>query len=214
LNAGLRGSAAAGGRRAVALIAIVTLGLVAACQSLGPSPRATVGATVVASGSPSPTASPSPSVENVAVDPTLLSILPRDVGGVLMLPAPDAATQIALDSSLVPEVEAIAVALAVGAGSSGTEDLVIANVVRLRPDVFDETFFEGWRTTYDEAACEPAGGVRGSSEDQIGGRQVFVGTCLNGGSTYHVRYGEDVIVSLTSTGERNFGKIVMEQLGG
>jgi hypothetical protein len=210
LNAGLRGSAAAGGRRAVALVALL---LLAACQSLGPSPRATVAVTLVASGSPSPTASPSASVETVAVDPTLLSILPRDVGGALMLPAPDAATQIAPDPSLVSDVEAIAVALAVGAGSSGSEDLVIANVVRLRPDVFDETFFEGWRASYDVAACEPAGGVRGSAEDEIAGRQVFVGTCVNGGSTYHTRYGEDVIVSLTSTGERSFGKIVMEHLG-
>lgn len=189
------------------------LGLLVACQSTAPSPGATAAARVSASGSASPSASPSPSLETVTVDPSLLSILPRDVGGTLMLPAPDAASGIALDPSLAPEVEAIAVALAVAEGSSGAEDLVIANVVRLRPDIFDDTFFEGWRTTYDEAACEPAGGVKGTAEDQIAGRQVFVGSCLNGGSTYHVRYGEDVIVSLTSTGKRGFGRIVMEHLG-
>jgi hypothetical protein len=130
-----------------------------------------------------------------------------------MLPAPDNATQIAQDPTLVPEVEAIAVALAVGPGSSSNEDLVIANVIRLRPNVFNDTFFEGWRTTYDAAACEPAGGVKGTAETKIGERQVFVGACVNGGSTYHARYGEDVIVSLTSTGSGGFGKIVMEHLG-
>lgn len=211
----LRGPAGARGRRAGTLVALASLGILVGCQTSRPSPTASASptATIVASVGPSATASPSPSGDDVTVDPTLLSILPREVAGTLMLPAPETATQIALDPSLVSEVEAVAVALAVSDSPSGDEDMVIANVVRLRPDVFDETFFLGWRETYDEAACEPAGGVAGSTEAEIGGRQVFVGTCTNGGFTYHVRYGEDVLVSLTSTGTGRFGEIVMAHLG-
>ncbi len=212
---GLRDSAAASGSRAGAgvLVAIVGLALLAGCQPSQPSPSTIAFATASPSASASSTESPPPSGGSVTVDPSLLSILPRDVAGALLLPAPESATEIASDPAIVSDVEAIAVALAVSAASSGSEDLVIANVVRLRPDVFDETFFEGWRTTYDEAACEPAGGVLSSAEQEIDGRTVFVGSCANGGSTYHVRYGEDVIVSLTSTGEGRFGEQVMAHLG-
>jgi hypothetical protein len=130
-----------------------------------------------------------------------------------MKPAADTAAQIAADPSLASEVEAVAVALAVSPGSSDAEDLVIASVVRLQPDIFDETFFRGWRDTYDAAACEPAGGVQGNAESEIDGRQVFIGSCNSGVLTYHLRYGEDVIVSLTSLGERRFGEQVVQNLG-
>ena len=169
--------------------------------------------TLPASGSISAAASPPTSGGSVAIDPSLLSILPTDVAGVPMQPAPDTAAQIAADPSLASEVEAVAVALAVSAGSSAAEDLVIASVVRLQPDIFDETFFRGWRDTYDGAACEPAGGVRGNAESEIDGRQVFIGSCNSGVLTYHLRYGEDVIVSLTSVGDRRFGEQVVQNLG-
>jgi hypothetical protein len=203
-------------QRGSVIVAIVCLGLLAACQATTASPTASVVTPPSGSTDPAPSNSASASsVASVTVDPTLLSILPRDVAWTLLLPAPESATQIATDPSLATDVEAIAVALAVSAGTSGNEDLVIANVVRLRPDVFDDAFFEAWRTTYDEAACEPAGGVTGSAEaeQEIGGRQVFVGSCANGGFTYHARYGEDVIVSLTSTGEGRYGELVMQHLG-
>ncbi len=201
-------------RAAAAALAILGLVLLVACQP-GPSPSASVAATATATGSGSiaPSDSPPTSAESVAVDPSLLSILPPDVAGVPMKPAPETAAQIAADPSLASEVEAVAVALAVSAGSSAAEDLVIASVVRLQPDIFDETFFRGWRDTYDAAACEPAGGVRGNAESEIDGRQVFIGSCVDGVLTYHLRYGEDVIVSLTSVGERRFGEQVVQNLG-
>jgi hypothetical protein len=149
----------------------------------------------------------------IAVDPSLLLILPPEVDGAPMQPSPDTATEIAADPSLARDVEAIAVGLAVGPGSSGDEDLVIASVVRLRPDVFDEAWFREWRDTYNVGACEPAGGISGHAEAEIDGRQAFIGTCANGGFTYHVRYGEDVIVSLTSVGEGRFGELVVKNLG-
>jgi hypothetical protein len=198
--------------RVAATLAITCVGLLVACAP-GPSPSASVAATAVGPASISPSANPTTSAGSVAVDPTLLSILPADVAGAPLQPAPETAAQIALDPSLSADVEAIAVALAVSAGSSASEDLVIASVVRLRPDVFDETFFRGWRDSYDVAACEPAGGLRGNGEAEIDGRQVFIGSCANGGFTYHLRYGEDVIVSLTSLGERRFGELVVNDLG-
>ena len=203
-------------RAAAAALACFFVGLLVACQP-GPSPSVAGTGTATGATTPiSPAASPPvslPPAGSVIVDPTLLSILPSDVAGVPMQPSPETAAQIAVDPSLAADVEAIAVALAVSAGSSVNEDLVIASVVRLRPDVFDETFFRGWRDTYDAAACEPAGGLRGNAESDIDGRQVFIGSCANGGFTYHLRYGEDVIVSLTSLGERRFGELVVQNLG-
>jgi hypothetical protein len=197
------------GRRGLG--AVLLVGLITACQPVGPTPApATTGGPSIAAITPTPS---SGSQSAIVVDPTLLSILPPDVDGAPMQPSPDTATQIAADPALAADVEAIAVGLAVSPGSSGGEDLVIASVVRLRPDVFDETFFRGWRDTYDEAACEPAGGVRGNAEAQIDERQVFIGSCANGGFTYHVRYGEDVIVSLTALGEGRFGEQVVSNLG-
>jgi hypothetical protein len=199
-------------RAVAAALAILALALFVACQP-GPSPSSSVAATATGPASIAASASPPPSAESVAVDLSLLSILPLQVAGVAMQPAPDTAAQIAADPSLAADVEAVAVALAVSAGSSAAENLVIVSVVRLRPDIFDETFFRGWRDTYDAAACEPAGGLRGNAEAEIDGRQVFIGSCANGGFTYHLRYGEDVIVSLTSLGEGRFGEQVVQNLG-
>ena len=212
------GASAASGARCGALVAILLVGLAAACQPSGPSPAGSgASGSAPPTGAPSDLAFPDVSLEpppgTVTVDGSLLSILPSEVGGVPMTPAPETATDIALDPSLATDVEAIAVALAASEGSSGNQDLVIANVIRLRPDVFDDAFFRSWRDTYDAAACEPAGGQVGNAEAVIDERQVFIGSCASGGFTYHVRYGEDVIVSLTSLGSGRFGEQVVKNLG-
>jgi hypothetical protein len=222
LRSGLRPFAAVRGPRSGALVAAigVCLGLIVGCQSTGPSATATHSAiaspsspVASASAPDASTSAPSPAGDTVTIDPSLLEILPPDVGGATIEPAPEAATEMSVDPSLRADAEAIATALAVSGDSSGAEDLVVVSVVRLHADVFDEAFFEGWRASYDRSACEPAGGLRATSDEQIGGRQVFVGSCTNSASTYHVRYGEDVIVSATSTGERRFGELLMAHLG-
>jgi hypothetical protein len=192
-------------------VAVLVIGLVAACQPAGPSPAASGGPTSSASAAV-PSAGSEPPTSAVDVDLSLLSILPAEVGGAEMRPAEDVATDLALDPTLATHVEAIAVALAVAPGASGGEDLVIANVVRLRPDVFDDAFFREWRDSYDEAACEVAGGKLGNAETEIDGRKVFIGSCVNDAFTYHLRYGEDVIVSLTSLGESRLGELVVNEL--
>lgn len=211
-----RTSAAGRGAIARAVAAIVVLApmaVTAACQPPGPSPVATVQPSAAASTSAGSSPSSAPPSGAVTVDPSLLEILPAEVAGAPLQAAPEAATNIALDPSLATDVEAIAVGLAVAAGSSTSDDLVIVNVVRLKPDVFDDTFFRGWRDTYDAAACDSAGGVVGNAEGEIDGRKVFIGSCVNGAFTYHVRYGEDVIISMTSVGEGRFGEQVVNNLG-
>jgi hypothetical protein len=107
-----------------------------------------------------------------------------------------------------------AIVLAIAAGSSVADDLAIVSVVRLRSGVFDEGFFRSWRDSYDEAACDAAGGVSGHAEAEIGGRTTFIGTCAGGAHTYHVRLETDdvILVSVTAVGERRLGEQVVAGL--
>jgi hypothetical protein len=196
----------------------VAVALAVGCGGPGPSP----------SGPPSPgSASPSanspaaiasgastPSVvSGITIDPGLLAIVPATVGGVAISPDPDTAAQIATDPALAGQVEALAVGLAVGPGASGAEDIAIVNVIRLRNGVFGEEFFRDWRDTYDEAACEPAGGVAGHAQARLDDRLVYIGSCTGGASTHHVALEADgIIVSVTSVGARRFGEQVVSNL--
>lgn len=170
-----------------------------------------------ASASPSPSAAPpSPSVEippslppGVTVDPGLLEVLPAAIEGIALEPDPDTATDIAGDPLLAESALSIAVALA-AAPASEADDLAVAAVIRLRPDVFDEAFYQEWRDTYNEAACEVADGVESETSMEIGGHPSYVGTCVGGAETFHT-YLEDqgFIVSVTSTGERRLGEQII-----
>ena len=109
----------------------------------------------------------------------------------------------------------IAVALAAAPGASEGDDLAVASVIRLRPDVFDEAFYQEWRDTYDEAACEVAGGVVDGDETEIAGRQVYVATCAGGATTYHTYLlDQNFIVSVTASGPARFGELIMVGLAG
>ncbi len=96
-------------------------------------------------------------------------------------------------------------ALAIRPGTSSTgDDLAIASVIRLRPGVFSDAWFQTWRADYDESACEVAGGVKGSpAQVSIAGRTVYVGTCAGDARTYHVHLADPtLIVSITAAGAR------------
>lgn len=172
-----------------------------------PSPVASTPATAVASPT-APSGGP-----RVLVDPSLLEILPDAVDGVAIAPEAETAAQLATDPSLQPSIEALAMGLAVDATSEG-EDLAIITVVRVRPGLLDDAFFRSYRNSYDEAACAPAGGVAGNAESELSGRRVFIGSCEGGAFTYHVVHSGDVIVSVTSLGERRLGEKVMSTLAG
>ena len=100
-------------------------------------------------------------------------------------------------------------------GASGSEDLAIASVTRLRPGAFDAAFYQEWRDTYNAAACEVADGVLSEVETTVGTRAAYVGTCVGGALTYHT-YLEDqgFIVSITATGPRRFGELIIAGLRG
>ena len=186
--------------------------------SPNPTPAASASLPVATASAPAPSASSAadspPSLPaGVTVDPGLLEVLPGQVDGATLEPDPATATQIASDLVLAESALSIAVALAVAPGTSGSEDLAVASVTRLRPDAFDEAFYQEWRDTYNAAACEVADGVLSEVKTMIGARTAYVGTCVGGALTYHT-YLEDqgFIVSITATGPRRFGELIIAGL--
>lgn len=200
---------AAGIVRAAAVIVLA----VAAVGCAGP-----VESAIPSAASPVVIASPDPSASApagaIAVDEGLLDVLPDQVAGIDLVGDPDTAAAIASDPDLAATAEAIAVALAIAPGDSGGEDLAVISVVQLKPGVFDEVFYRSWRDTYDAAACEPAGGVAGNAQAEIGGHDTYIGTCAQGAFTYHA-YLEDLdrLVSITSVGEGRLGEQVVAGIG-
>jgi hypothetical protein len=161
----------------------------------------------------SPSAGSSTSA-GVIVDPTLLSVLPDSIGGVPVNADPATAAEIAAEGSIAPFVSALALATAFGpAATDSPGDYVVVTVTRLRPNTFSDLFFRGWRNTFDSAVCDQAGGVAGSAETVIAGRQTFIGTCAGGVHTYHVHLATgDLIVSMQGLGPGRFGERIVEGL--
>ena len=179
------------------------------------APPATPSATAAPEASPSqPPDSGPPLPAGVSVDPGLLEVLPAQVDGVSLEPDPETADEVARDPLLAESALSIAVALA-ASGGTGADDLAVANVIRLRPDVFDAAFYQEWRDTYNEAACGVADGVESETETVIGGHQAFLGLCVGGAATYHT-YLEDqgFLISVTATGERRLGEQIIAGLAG
>jgi hypothetical protein len=172
----------------------------------------------------SPTASPdrtpsgtfptAPTSAAVTVDPTLLDLLPDVVEGVSLQADERTAAEIAGEPSIAPFVSSLAIAAAFGPPASDViGDYVVVTVAKVKPGLFGDLFFQGWRDTFDEAVCQQAGGVQGNVESEIAGRQTFIGTCAGGIHTYHVHLpDQDVIVSMQGGGPKRFGERVVEGL--
>ena len=186
--------------------------------TIGPgSPSALVAPTAsTTAGSPSPgSASSPPAAGAVLVDPTLLDVLPPDIDGQALRPDQDTAMEIAGDEDLALDIEAIAVGLYIQPGSSAAaEGLAIVNIVRLRLGVFGDTWYRSWRSTFDEGACQVAGGVApGGAESRIGDHDTHIGTCVGGVHTYHVHLANpDRVIAITSAGEGRVGERVVAGL--
>lgn len=118
----------------------------------------------------------------------------------------------ARDESLGKTASAIAVGVVVAAGNSRSDDLAISTVIQLRPGVYNDQFYRGWRDAYDRAACEPAGGVASHVQQLIGPHTVEVTVCSQGARTYHTHLAGDRLVSITAVGDRKFGDLVMAGL--
>ena len=199
----------------------MTLAGVLAIAGCGPptptlvAPSPTQSTATTAPASPSSPASPPPSAAGaVALDPALLDLLPDEVGGQALTPDDATAAEIAGNRGLAADLEAIAVGLYIQPGSSTADDLAIVNVVRLRPGVFGDAWFRSWRSTYDDGACEVAGGVApGTAVTEIGGHETHIGSCQGGVHTYHVHLpSPDRVISITAAGEGRFGERVVAGL--
>ena len=179
-------------------------------------PSASTSAAPAGSGpGPSGPVGPPSTAAAVTVDATLLDVLPEEVEGQLFRPDLETAAEVARSEDLHLDVEAIALALYIAPGaSSNADDLAIVNVVRLKPGVFGEDWYRSWRSTYDEGACQVAGGVSpGSAEATIGDHETHIGTCQGGVHTYHVHLtNPDRVISITAAGERRFGERVVAGL--
>jgi hypothetical protein len=204
------------GRRAAALVgpAMVLAIVAAACIPARVTP-----APASAAPSPNPTATltagpdATPSTE-VAVDPSLLDLLPADIDGIAVTADPATAAEVAADDSLAPFIDGLAIATVFGPiATDAAVDYVVVTVARLRPGTFGDLFFRGWRDTFDEAVCAQAGGVDGHAEADIADHRTYIGTCAGGVRTHHVHLpASDVIVSMQSAGPGRFGERIVAGL--
>lgn len=196
--------------RAATIATTLTIAL-AACGAV-PTAAPTSSETPIASPTQNlPTSTPDvTSSAPVAIDPSLLAILPATVHGIELIESPEA--EIAALAG--PELAAVGSAMAAGiAVDTTTGQFVYAVVVQLEPGAMDDAVFRDWRDSYDEGACSQAGGVTGNAEAQIGGRTAFIGSCSGGVLTYHVwLVDRGVLISASAAGDRRLGELLMENL--
>jgi hypothetical protein len=179
--------------------------------TLSPSPAPTPPASASLPSEASST--PGGSGTAVTADPSLLAIVPAAAAGLSLEYDPDTTAAVAADPALAADAEALAIGLAVPAGQATPSEFVIVNVVRLRDAGRDEAWFRGWRDTYDQGACDQAGGVAGNAQAEFNKHPVFITTCAGGAITYHVRLeGGAIVLSLTSIGPGRPGERLMRAL--
>lgn len=202
--------------RVVALAAIL-LG-VAGCGGDAPSVAPSMTSTGPSSAmpptspTPPPTAGTSPTGAAIAVDATLLDLLPSDVDGIARRADAESAAEIAATPELASDVRGIAVAIYVGPlATDSAGDYAVATVVRLQDGVFDDDWFRDWRDSFDTGVCEQAGGVEpGRSEVEIEGRTVHRSTCAGGVVIHHVHLDDEgVVVSVQGAGPTDLGRRVV-----
>jgi hypothetical protein len=200
-------------------VVLVLLGplLLWACGAAGSSATPTAPALVSPVATPSASAAPSPSAgptgspdspASVAVDTTLLSVLPATVAGLTVSESPEGEADAIADPGLGRVGDRVVAALAVDPSSG---DFVYAVVVALRPDAgFDDALFRNWRDSFDQGACSQAGGVVGHAEATLGGRSVQIASCEGGVLTYHAWLQErGLLVSASSVGAARLGEQLM-----
>ena len=196
---------------AILAIAVVLGALLGACGSTVEPlrPSAALDPTPTASATADPTQTPDIGTA-VAIDPSLLEILPANVDGLEVVENPDGEAAALGDPLLAKVGSAMAAGFAIDPASG---DFVYAIVIRLLPDAMDAASFADFRATFDEGACSQADGLARSAETGIGGRTVYIGTCAGGLRTYHV-WLEDrgVLISASAVGERRLGELLVTNL--
>ena len=193
----------------IAAMAIAACGTSATSSPSAASTPSVAPTTTVVTPGTSATGSAGPT-SPVAIDPSLLDILPEAVDGLAVVESPEAEAAALAD----PELASVGTALVAGiAVDLPTGAFVFAAVVRLIPGVMDEGTFRDWRDSFDEGACSQASGIAGNAQAEIDGRTVYIGTCAGGARTYHVWLeAQGIIVSASAVGERRLGEKLMENL--
>jgi hypothetical protein len=207
---GIAGLALATGVAVAACGSVDNLG-VATPTAAGPTvgPLATASAQAPASFGPPPNPTGDDAAP-VTIDNTLLALLPEKIGTAPVQEDPDAAAAAVNDPALDQLAISVDSAVAV---DSGNGDLVLANIVRLKPGAFGAEIYRQWRDSFDEGACSATGGVIGHAEAQIGGRQAYVTSCEGGMHTYHVWIeDQDLLISASSIGDGRFGEQLLNGL--
>jgi hypothetical protein len=208
-------------RSAHAVTAVLLATGVIGCGSQAPSslivPSSPSASTSSAIETPSPPSSgavgagspaQSSSGPSVALDESLLAVLPPDVEGIAVQAEPDAFAEAAADPDFARNVERAAFGVVVDGG-----DLATGVVAALRAGAYSAALFRDWRDTYNDGACAQAGGVARTAQAELGGRTVHIATCEGGLRVYHAYLPERaVIVSLFSLGDRRFGEQLMRDL--
>jgi hypothetical protein len=201
------------------VIGVLVGSILAVMQLPRPSPTP-LGKATVDAGSPSPpatgtpgsTISPASSTSSTApsasasipIDPSLLGVLPAEVGGLPLTEDPATEATDAADPAHTVDLAALARGIVADPASG---NLSVASVVRLKQGVYTDAYYRSWRDTFDEGVCSRAGGVAGSAESTIAGRTVFIGHCNQGVLTYHVYLAErGLIASIMSLGDKRLGE--------
>ena len=160
-------------------------------------------------GPPPPTGSPDDSTP-ITLDSSLLAILPIAVDSTPVHEDLDVATEALQDAALPKIATSVDTAVAV---DTGTGNLVTAWIVKLRPGAFGDEVYRQWRDSYDEGACNAAGGIVGRAESELGGRDTYVTSCVAALRTYHVWLKEQgLLISASSIGEGRYGEKLMSTL--
>ncbi len=146
----------------------------------------------------------------IAIDASLLDILPALVGGL----APQRDPSIDASAFADPGVANVATAGATTLFIDPTSgQFAYVAVVRLIGGAISDGQFRAWRDSFDAGACSQAGGVSGHAQASIGGRQTYIGTCAGGVRTYHTLVPErGLLVSISSLGDRRLGEQVLAGL--
>jgi hypothetical protein len=191
--------------RRVTVGALLVIGIASCGTPVNPnSPRP-------APTSPSPiaaTAAPTAAGSAVAIDRSLLGVLPGDVDGLAITESPEGEAS----AATAPQLSSLATGFASGLiADPGGADWAFAVVIALRPGVMSDGAFRTWRDSFDEGACSQAGGVTGHAEAELGGRNVYITSCGGGVHTYHVWLAaRQRLVSISAVGERRFGEQLMK----
>lgn len=144
------------------------------------------------------------------LDSTLLPVLPASIDETPVREDLDVVAEALRDPNLPRIASGIDAAVAV---DTSTGNLVTAWIVKLRPGAFGDEAYRQWRDSYDEGACNAAGGIVGRAQATLGGRETYVTSCVASLRTYHVWLQDrDLLVSASSLGPGRYGEKLLSNL--